>query len=391
MGSGHSNSVEESSVGRSLKLGHSRAVDARRAVGELHAAIGRPDAGLVLFFCSSHHELPVIGEEIRRLFAGATVVGCTTAGELGPAGYLTHSLSGVSFPAASGQVAVSWLDGLKDLDDRALLNWASTLCRRLGPSAPDQRTLGLLLIDGLSGREERITRACQRALGDIPLVGGSAGDDLRFSATHTFADGAFHPESAALVLMRTALPFAVLQAQHFLRGPERMVVTAADAAHRIVYELNGRPATVEYARAIGRRPEELTDEVFTTAPLVVRIDGVDYVRSIRSMGADGSLTLYCAIDRGVVLRIGQGGDLLASRGQLLDEARRKLGDVEAVLAFDCIHCSLEARRSGLQPALEAQFLEHRVVGFNTYGEQLMGVHMNQTLTGVAFGAGRPPR
>lgn len=354
-------------------------------MAELHAAIGRPDASLVLFFCSSHHELPVIGEEVRRRFAGATVVGCTTAGELGPAGYLTHSLSGLSFPLATTEVVVSRLDGLPALDDKAPLDWAASLCRRLEPSGPHRRTLGLLLIDGLSGREERIARACQQALGDAPLVGGSAGDDLRFTATHVFTDGAFRPDSAALVLMRTEIPFAVLQAQHFLRGPERLVVTAADAPRRIVHELNGRPAALEYARAIGRRPEELSDDVFTTAPLVVRIDGVDYVRSIRSLGLDGSLTLYCAIDRGVVLRIGQGGDLLASRRQLLDEARQKLGDLEAVLAFDCIHCSLEARRSGLLPALEAQLLEHRVVGFNTYGEQLMGVHMNQTLTGVAFG------
>ena len=28
----------------------------------------------------------------------------------------------------------------------------------------------------------------------------------------------------------------------------------------------------------------------------------------------------------------------------------------------------------------------RVVGFNTYGEQHHGMHVNQTFTGVAFGA-----
>lgn len=385
MSSWRRKSLEQSGGALPIKLGHSRAVDARSAVAELHAAIGGPDAGLVLFFCSSHYELSIIGAEVNRLFAGATVVGCTTAGEIGPAGYLTHSLSGLSFPAPTSRAVVSHLEGLQHLEDEALVDWAASLCRRLEPEAADRHTLGVLLIDGLSGREERVARACQRALGDAPLVGGSAGDDLRFSATHVFSDGAFRPDSAALVLLRTEIPFAVLQAQHFLRGPERLVVTAADAPRRIVQELNGRPAALEYARAIGRRPEELSDDVFTATPLVVRIDGVDYVRSIRSRGADGSLTLYCAIDRGVVLRLGQSGDLLASRRRLLDEARQKLGELEAVLAFDCIHCSLETRRSGLRPALEAQLIENRVVGFNTYGEQLMGVHMNQTLTGVAFG------
>jgi hypothetical protein len=31
----------------------------------------------------------------------------------------------------------------------------------------------------------------------------------------------------------------------------------------------------------------------------------------------------------------------------------------------------------------------RVVGFSTYGEQFRGMHVNQTLTGIAFGDGAP--
>jgi hypothetical protein len=36
--------------------------------------------------------------------------------------------------------------------------------------------------------------------------------------------------------------------------------------------------------------------------------------------------------------------------------------------------------------MEALYQKHRVVGFHTYGEQLNAMHLNQTLTGVAFGA-----
>jgi hypothetical protein len=36
--------------------------------------------------------------------------------------------------------------------------------------------------------------------------------------------------------------------------------------------------------------------------------------------------------------------------------------------------------------VEGLFQANRVIGFNTYGEQFGGMHVNQTFTGVAIGA-----
>ena len=33
---------------------------------------------------------------------------------------------------------------------------------------------------------------------------------------------------------------------------------------------------------------------------------------------------------------------------------------------------------------------NNAIGFNTYGEQFCGVHVNQTLTAIALGFGQPP-
>ena len=40
---------------------------------------------------------------------------------------------------------------------------------------------------------------------------------------------------------------------------------------------------------------------------------------------------------------------------------------------------------GLVGSVEAVLRDYNVVGFSTYGEQYLGVHVNQTLTGVAIG------
>jgi hypothetical protein len=36
--------------------------------------------------------------------------------------------------------------------------------------------------------------------------------------------------------------------------------------------------------------------------------------------------------------------------------------------------------------METIYKRHKIVGFHTYGEQYNAMHLNQTLTGIAFGA-----
>ena len=48
---------------------------------------------------------------------------------------------------------------------------------------------GILFVDGLSMLEEKVAAWLFSAFEDIPIVGGSAGDDLRFERTGVYADG----------------------------------------------------------------------------------------------------------------------------------------------------------------------------------------------------------
>jgi len=82
---------------QTIRTAQSCAPQARQAVQEFHAAVSQPNMELVVFFCSSEYDLDELAAEMRSLFAGIQVVGCTTAGEIGPAGYCSHSVTGVSF------------------------------------------------------------------------------------------------------------------------------------------------------------------------------------------------------------------------------------------------------------------------------------------------------
>lgn len=369
--------------------GHSCAKDARDAVRELHEQIAQARMELVVFFCSSAYDLDALAVEIGSRFAGVQVVGCTTAGEIGPAGYCDYSVSGASFPTDGFSIVAGAIEGLRTFDTGIGQNLAQHLLQRLEHRAPHlstQDSFAFLLIDGLSVREEPVTRALQSAFSDLPLVGGSAGDGLEFRRTHVYFDGAFRNDSAVVVLGATRAPFRIFKTQHFVTVNRRVVVTSADPATRLVREIDGRLAAEVYAELVGVDVGNLDPMRFAAAPMVVVIDGTNYVRSIQRANPDRSLTFFCAIESGLVLRVARGENLLGNLEETFAGLRADIGEPQLVLACDCILRKLEIAQSTDRERVVNLLRENRTVGFNTYGEQYHGVHVNQTLTGIAFGA-----
>lgn len=371
-----------------IRRAQSCATGAREAVREFHAAVVQPDMALVIFFCSSEYDLEVLAGEMKHLFAGIQVVGCTTAGEIGPTGCRNRSLTGASFPAGSFNAVSGRIDRLQQFEIAAGQAFAQELLQRLeshAPQADPDNSFALLLIDGLSVREEPVTRALQNALGKLPLFGGSAGDGLNFGMTQVYFDGGFHTDSAVLVLVTTSLPFRIFKTQHFVPTDQRVVVTAADAEHRIVREIDGWPAAEAYARLVGANVKNLDPLRFAASPVVVLIDGTNYVRAIQKANPDGSLTFFCAIEEGLVLRVARGVDLVENLEHAFAGIQAAIGQPQLVIGCDCILRKLEITERGLLDRVEAVFLANNVIGFNSYGEQYRGVHVNQTLTGIAIG------
>jgi hypothetical protein len=372
-----------------IKRAQTLAEDERVAVHEFHAGVTQADMVLVVFFCSSAYRLELLAEEMRQVFSGVQVVGCTTAGEIGPAGYRDHSLSGASFSAAGFDAVSGGIRHLQHFETASAQALAQGLLQRLESheqQAGDVHTFALLLTDGLSIREEPLTRSLQGALGNIAMLGGSAGDGASFGRSHVFFDGHFQTDSAVLTLISTRLPFKLFMTQHFVATDERLVVTEADTALRIVREINGRPAAQEYARMLGVEVNALTPGHFAASPMVVLINGTHYVRAIQKVNPDNSLTFFCAIDCGLVLRVGKGMDLLHNLEQAFERIHADIGQPQVVITCDCVLRKLEIFQGQLEGRVNEVFQQNNAIGFSTYGEQFHGVHVNQTLVGVAIGS-----
>jgi hypothetical protein len=374
---------------RAVRRGASQHRDPAVAARELSEQIKAPDTALAVVFCSAHYDLTLLGPELAKRFEGVELIGCTTAGEIALDGYRVHSLVGLSLPRDDYLAVCEHLANLGTTSLLRVCDLVQSLRRKLqlrAPEATARNTFALLFIDGLSGIEEPVLSAIGRELGDIPLVGGSAGDDLQFRETAVLHDGSFHAGSAVLALVHASVPFEVFKTQHVVSSDTKMVITEADPVRRIVTEINAEPASAEYARQFGVVDRHLLPMVLATHPLVVRVGGDDYARSIRRVNEDGSLTFYCAIDEGIVLSAAVGTDIVADLERVFAAIVAKIGEPDAILGFDCIFRRLELEERRLDRPVSRLLANNRVVGFSTYGEQFNAMHLNQTFTGVAFGS-----
>jgi hypothetical protein len=377
-----------------LLRGGSDAADPRAAVTELHRQIGDPDTAFVLIFCSPSYERSEIAAAIRDYFGGVPVFGCTTAGEITPFGYISDGLSGIAFPAGEFAVVSTLFAPLDRFEMVQAREQTHRLMSRLksgeaglaGDGRDPGRSFGLLLVDGLSFREEQLISAIGNTLNGVPIVGGSAGDGFKFRNSFIFYDGDFVADAAILLLIQTRRRFSVFKTEHFVPTDRKMVVTGADMDRRRVFEINGEPAALEYARLVGLDGAPLSPRTFAAHPVVVRVGGEYHVRAIQRVNSDNSLSFFCAIDEGLVLTLAQGVDILENLRDLFARLEQQTGTPDAIIGYDCVLRNIELEQRQLKLAVSELFVEHKVIGFCTYGEQYMSMHVNQTFTGVAIGA-----
>lgn len=240
--------------GEGVCRGMSSARDVEVVAQDLARQLIHPHLGFVLFFCSAEYDLPALAEMLERYFGGIDLVGCTTAGEITPAGYGRGCVSAVGFDVRSFAISSALIDEMERfslLDAQQMVETLVAGCRRGGLAPIKDHSFALTLLDGLSSREEVVLAALGAALGAIPHFGGSAGDDRHLTHTHVYHQGQFHTGAAVVVLVNTWLDFEVFTTHHVVPRAEKLVVTRADSGSRRVHELNAEPAALEYARLVG--------------------------------------------------------------------------------------------------------------------------------------------
>ena len=347
------------------------------ALGSIFDGVGTTDADLGVVFLSSRFDLDDAATAIRKTFS-CPVLACTTAGELSRRGY--HQGGLVAATLQGVKVSTAYIDDVSRFTSAD----ARTVTRQLDiePGDHDERRAAILLIDGLCLAEEYASAHLYHALGEMPMGGGSAGDDAKFARTHVFDGDKFRSGGAMEAVVESPAPIHVFAHQHYLTTDTQLVVTGANPERRIILEINGQTAAVAYAQALGLDVHALGTAFVSTHPLIYRVGQHTYVRGIQSVLPNGGMQLFCAIEEGVVLAVGAPDDMGCQLNELVHG--RDFSDPALVIGFDCIQRCAESEAAGCTAELTDAYSNLPLIGFSTYGEQYNGLHVNQTITGLVF-------
>lgn len=342
---------------------------------------GRSWAHLFVF-SPDRATLETLVQRITGECPGVTVTGCTTAGQIGRDGYADDISVIIGLPGAHFATRTVRIDDLEALDRQGLVGDLVRARTALTDAHPDKPNgFAFLLVDGLSMREDELAVTVAPSMGSWPVFGGSAGDGVRFEQTW-LADGTKISTGAALLtFVCTDCETRVFSLNNLDPTEKRMIVTRADPARRIVKEINAEPAAREYARFVGKDPEQLDEFTFSAHPVVVRLGDSHHVRAIQRVNSEGELVFFAAIEEGMVLNVAEARDIAPHLDRELTKLKASREGAE-IFACDCVLRKIEAEQTQATRALSDVLKKHQVVGFSTYGEQIGPLHVNQTMTGV---------
>ncbi|NVB40257.1 FIST C-terminal domain-containing protein [Pseudenhygromyxa sp. WMMC2535] len=354
-------------------------------VDELRREFGAIDPVAVLFFASSALDFGEIAAGIAAAFPGACSVGCTSGGEVGPAGCTTGRVVALAL-AAPGRAQAALLEEASQLRFGPTCQRIEALVAGFGDAPPSSSVL-ITLTDGLSGAEELLLAAAKAVAPDVALVGGSAADDFHFESTQVAVDGRVARGGAALLMLEPRREFAPIHLHHYERIADAIVVTEADPSRRLIARLNGFPAAAELVRAFGIDEVMLREQprlALASAVFGVPMGSSIFLRSVMSVQGD-ALLMGGGVEEGTLMYPMRPGDLVTATSEGLARVLTEVPGAEAMLLFNCSGRLWEARASGRLDALAAAMTPVLAAGFSTYGEQYRHIQVNHTLTGLVFG------
>ncbi|NUP07321.1 MAG: hypothetical protein HOW73_14805 [Polyangiaceae bacterium] len=360
--------------------------------------LGHAPPVLVAAFVSTALEFTTTMSALAAKFPGAAVIGSTTSGEF------THAGDG------SGTVALFALAGDYKIHAGIGTGLAAS------PEAAVAAALGglptelvgyphrtnVVLLDPLAGHGEAAALMIATTMGDAPLVGGAAGDDLAMTKT-TVGLGTTAASDAivvASVFSKKRLGVGVCHGHAPFSEP--LTVTKADGS--VVLEIDGRPAwdvwlekSAARAKEVGLDPAANPGAYLLRYEAGLRIGGGFKVRAPLAPQPGGGIQFATPMPEGTVFTIMESapGAQVDSAVSAARTARDSIGDgaVAGALVFDCICRKLilaDAYRDALSK-ISTELGSAPLAGFETYGEIAMnagdmtGFH-NTTTVVLAFPA-----
>lgn len=348
----------------------------KQAFKDLPSSSPLPTANLVLVFGSvKRFSESKLQSQLKQRYPTAQIVGCTTSGEINPTGVFDDSLqiTAIVWEKTTQRVIHSKMNTMQ-----SSFEVAAGLAKQL--KADSLRTV-LVLSDGLHVNGSELLDGFQSVLGEIPIVGGMAGDGGAFVKTLQLFNDTI---SENLVIAVGLYGNNLITASGALGGwkpygPPRKI-TKSDK--NVVYEMDGKPALPLYKLYIGEAYAKGLPGSGLKFPLAIIEDGKRDVEKIRTLLAfdaeDNSLTFAGNVEEGVTVRLCQTNhDRLvegaAGAASLVTGSLASINTIQPGLAI-CVSCvgrkgvMVEQVADEIVKVQEIMGSQTTVTGFYSYGE-----------------------
>jgi len=353
---------------------------AAEAVRRARERLGGKPASYGFVFASPERDLAATLTWAQEATPGASLIGCTTAGEITESGP-SHGSTAVMLVASDDMVAFpAFAEGLKadPVGLAAKLTHEVPRQRKAAFARDFRHQTTIVLTDGLSGTGEKLIAELQdRAQGQAQIVGGAAGDEGKFKLT-TVGTGERAATDAATALSVFGLHRWGVGVNHGLR-PTTKQMRVTRATGNVIEELDGQVPFDVYRqhaaeRGVSLRPETATNYLVANELGIHFFDRIARARAPLSVGADGSLTCGASVPKGSMVSILDGDpvSMVEAARTAAEEAKENLAGRPAagVLLFDCVCRGMilkEAFRREVESVRQV-FGDTPIAGFLTYGE-----------------------
>ena len=351
-------------------------VDSKSALKDLPSTSPLAAANLVLVFGSvKRFNEGKLQSTLKARYPVAQIVGCTTSGEISPAGVYDDSvqITAVQWQKVMQRVAQAKSESMGDSFETAV-----NLAKQI--KSDTLRTV-IVISDGLNINGSELLKGFQSILGNVPIIGGLAGDGGAFVKTLQIFNETI---SDKMVIAIGLYGDALITSSGALGGwkpygPPRKITKSIS---NVVYEMDDKPALPLYRMYIGEAFARGLPGTGLKFPLAVIEEGKREVEKIRTLLAvnakDNSLTFAGNVEEGEIVRLCQTnhGRLVEGAGAaahlVLDGLNdNKTNQTGLALCVSCVgRKGVMAEQVVDEVKLVRQILgpQTSVTGFYSYGE-----------------------
>lgn len=351
-------------------------------IEEIKSQLSGFDVKLLVFFVTSRLVPSFISQKIQEAFPNASVIGCTTAGEIVTGKMQNNSLVAMAFDVtAVDDVKVEVVENPKQERNvrNVFVNFETYFKTPMSELDPG-KYVGMVFVDGLIGVEEKLNSIiCDMT--KVTFVGGAAGDDMKWESTYIFANGKSYTNAAVLAVLKPCVPFTFIKTQSFRDLGKKLVVTKAHEDRREVIRFNDKPAVKAYAELLGVTVEDVTN-LFIHNPVGLVVDGIPYALAPQQIRGN-SMVFYCSVYEGMELSLLEATDIVNDTRKALGQAKKTLGSISGIISIDCVLRTLELAQKQQTEDYVKLFSDIPIVGFNSYGEIYLN-SLNQTAIMLVF-------